>query len=100
MTCLCVFSDSTAAGWPALQINLLQQLVVAARRMGKSQLAARHLTFLLETLWNHLSAADQRETAKKLQDLALECEGSPVSLNLESGVVIPPANLTNIPLAK
>lgn len=54
-------------GWPALQIQLLQELVVAARRMGHSALATRHMTFLLQTMWNHLSATDQKEFAIQLQ---------------------------------
>ncbi|VEN36655.1 unnamed protein product, partial [Callosobruchus maculatus] len=41
-------------GWPALQIQLLQELVLAARRTGHSALATRHMTFLLQTMWTHL----------------------------------------------
>ncbi|XP_026288363.2 protein brunelleschi isoform X1 [Frankliniella occidentalis] len=89
-----------AEGWPALQIHLLQQLVVAARRMGHSALATRHMTFLLQTMWHHLNPKEQRELTKQLQKLASECEGAPVPLVLDSRAVIPPANLTNIPLAK
>ncbi|PSN54921.1 hypothetical protein C0J52_01648 [Blattella germanica] len=84
-------------GWPALQIQLLQELVVAARRMGHSALATRHMTFLLQTMWDHLQPAEQRDLAMQLQVLAAQCEGAPVALVLNSGVVIPPANLTNLP---
>lgn len=84
-------------GWPALQIQLLQELVVAARRMGHSALATRHMTFLLQTMWDHLLPAEQRDLALQLQVLAAQCEGAPVPLVLNSGVVIPPANLTNLP---
>lgn len=55
------------AGWPCLQIDLLQQLVAAARRLGHSALATRHMTFLLQTMWKHLSANEQREMALQLQ---------------------------------
>lgn len=89
-----------AEGWPALQIHLLQQLVVAARRMGHSALATRHMTFLLQTMWHHLSSTEQRDLAKQLQKLASECEGAPVPLVLDTRAVIPPANLTNIPSAR
>ncbi|KDR24045.1 NIK- and IKBKB-binding protein-like protein [Zootermopsis nevadensis] len=91
------FPKDGLQGWPALQIQLLQELVVAARRMGHSALATRHMTFLLQTMWDHLLPAEQRDLALQLQVLAAQCEGAPVPLVLNSGVVIPPANLTNLP---
>ncbi|XP_069696670.1 protein brunelleschi isoform X2 [Periplaneta americana] len=91
------FPKDGLQGWPALQIQLLQELVVAARRMGHSALATRHMTFLLQTMWDHLLPAEQRDLAAQLQMLASQCEGAPVPLVLNSGVVIPPANLTNLP---
>lgn len=66
--------------------------------MGHSALATRHMTFLLQTMWHHLSPADQKELAIQLQSLSAQCEGAPVPLVLENGIVIPPANLTNIPV--
>ncbi|KAJ8983246.1 hypothetical protein NQ317_008856 [Molorchus minor] len=85
-------------GWPALQIQLLQELVVAAKRTGHSALATRHMTFLLQTMWPHLSPTEQKELAVQLQNLSAQCEGSPVPLVLDSGLVVPPANLTDIPI--
>ncbi|KAL0871281.1 hypothetical protein ABMA27_005032 [Loxostege sticticalis] len=84
-------------GWPALQIQLLQELVVAARRMGHPALATRHMTFLLQTMWPHLSRQEHRDLAIQLQALSAQCEGGPVPLVLETGEVIPPANLTHVP---
>lgn len=84
-------------GWPCLQIDLLQQLVGTARRLGQSGLATRHMTFLLQTQWKHLSAHEQKEMALQLQNLSSQCEGAPVPLVLENGTVIPPANLTDLP---
>lgn len=82
------------AGWKCLQIDLLQQLVAAARRIGAnhcpnilhrckleqefyqfffivfsghSALATRHMTFLLQTMWPHLSSNDQKELSLQLQ---------------------------------
>lgn len=55
------------AGWKCLQIDLLQQLVAAARRIGHSALATRHMTFLLQTMWSHLSAQEQKEFTFQLQ---------------------------------
>ncbi|XP_074037146.1 trafficking protein particle complex subunit brun [Leptinotarsa decemlineata] len=85
-------------GWPALQIQLIQELVVAARRTGNSALATRHMTFLLQTMWNYLSPTEQKELSIQLQSLSAQCEGSPVPLVLDSGLVVPPANLTDIPV--
>ncbi|CAG9112030.1 unnamed protein product [Plutella xylostella] len=59
-------------GWPALQIQLLQELVVAARRMGHGALATRHMTFLLHAMWPHLARAEQRDLAIQLQVFGLE----------------------------
>ncbi|EDW02773.1 protein brunelleschi [Drosophila grimshawi] len=86
-----------AAGWPALQIDLLQSLITAARRLGHSALATRHMTFLLQTQWGNMTATEQSEMAVQLQNLSAQCEGSPVPLVLENGTVIPPANLTDLP---
>ncbi|KAL3284966.1 hypothetical protein HHI36_019095 [Cryptolaemus montrouzieri] len=87
-------------GWPALQIQLLQELVVAAKRMGHSALATRHMTFLLQTMWKHLTQTEQKELCIQLQSLAAQCEGAPVALVLENGAIIPPANLINIPICQ
>jgi trafficking protein particle complex subunit 9 len=62
-------------GWPVLQIDLLQQLVAAARRLGQSALATRHMTFLLQTMWKHLTSNEQKEMALQLQNLSAQCEG-------------------------
>ncbi|KXJ79652.1 hypothetical protein RP20_CCG000124 [Aedes albopictus] len=85
-------------GWPVLQIDLLQQMVGTARRLGQSALATRHMTFLLQTMWKHLTPHEQKEMALQLQNLSAQCEGAPVPLVLENGTVIPPANLTDLPL--
>ncbi|ETN60672.1 NIK and IKK{beta} binding protein [Anopheles darlingi] len=84
-------------GWPVLQIDLLQQLVGTARRLGQSALATRHMTFLLQTMWKNLTPQEQKEMALQLQNLSAQCEGAPVPLVLENGIVIPPANLTDLP---
>lgn len=34
----------------------------------------------------------------KFQSLSAQCEGAPVPLVLDNGIVIPPANLINIPI--
>lgn len=92
--------DGSIIGWPALQVQLVQELVAAARRMGHMALATRHTTFLLQALWTSLSHIERKDIAQTLQSLAAQCEGAPVPLVLESGTVVPPANLTHIPMLK
>lgn len=84
-------------GWPTIQIKIINELIATANRMGNLALATRHMTFLLQTMFNHLTPAERRDVAVQLQSVAQQCEGAPVPLVLPSGVVIPPANLTNIP---
>nr|CAD7393996.1 unnamed protein product [Timema cristinae] len=91
------FRKGGPRGWPCLQVQLLQELVVAARRTGLSALATRHATFLLQALWSHLNPLERRDLAIQLQALAAQCEGAPVPLVLQSGAVIPPVNLTHLP---
>jgi len=63
-----------AAGWPALQIDLVQTLITAARRLGQSALATRHMTFLLQTQWDNMSPTEQSEMAVQLQVIKLNQE--------------------------
>lgn len=84
-------------GWPRLQRQVLQDLVVSAKRFGNPGLATRHMTFLLQTMWHHMTPSERQESAYQLQALTGQCEGSPVPLVLDSGLIIPPANLLNIP---
>ncbi|XP_011499919.1 PREDICTED: protein brunelleschi isoform X2 [Ceratosolen solmsi marchali] len=87
-------------GWPSIQIQLINELVAAANRMGHPALATRHLTFLLQTMYNYLTPTERKDAALQLQAVSQQSEGSPVPLVLDSGRVIPPANLTNIPRTK
>ncbi|XP_015605441.1 protein brunelleschi [Cephus cinctus] len=87
-------------GWPAIQIQVINELVAAANRMGNPALATRHMTFLLQTMFNHLTPQERKDITLQLQAVSQQCEGAPVPLVLDSGTVIPPANLTNIPKTK
>lgn len=57
----------TNSGWPCLQIELLQSLITAAKRLGHSTLAIRHMTFLLQTQWHNMLPTEQSEMATQLQ---------------------------------
>ncbi|CAD6203093.1 GSCOCG00009729001-RA-CDS [Cotesia congregata] len=93
-------TDNNRKGWPKIQIQILNELIIAANQMGNAALATRHMTFILQTLFNYLSPNDRKDIALQLQGVAQQCEGAPVPLVLESGIVIPPANLINIPTTK
>lgn len=58
---------NTKSGWPCLQIDVLQSLITAAKSLGKSTLATRHMTFLLQTQWHNMTPAEQSEMALQLQ---------------------------------
>lgn len=90
-----IVDDST--GWPKLQRQVLHDLVVAAKRLSNNGLATRHMTFLLQTMWYHMTPNERLDGALQLKNLADLCEGSPVPLILDNGFVIPPANLLNVP---
>ncbi|XP_073992373.1 trafficking protein particle complex subunit brun isoform X2 [Rhodnius prolixus] len=87
-------------GWGRLQKQVLQDIVGAAKRVGHSSLATRHMTLLLQVMWNELTPAERHECALQLQNIAAQCEGSPIPLVLDTGLVIPPANLIHIPTAE
>ncbi|XP_046397297.1 protein brunelleschi isoform X2 [Ischnura elegans] len=93
--------DGLHPGWPKLQIQVLRELVVAARSMGNGALATRHLTFLLQTMWHHMSTGEKKELCNQLRSLTTaHGDGSPVPLVLPTtGLVVPPANLTHLPQA-
>lgn len=67
-------------GWPVIQIQIINELVAAANRMGNPALATRHLTFLLQTMYNHLTSIERKDIALQLQNVSQQCEGAPVPL--------------------
>lgn len=48
--------------------------------MGNPALATRHLTFLLQTMYNHLTLTERKDIALQLQNVSQQCEGAPVPL--------------------
>lgn len=55
------------SGWPSIQIDFLQSLITAARNLGQSTLATRHMTFLLQTQWHNMKPKEQSEMAVQLK---------------------------------
>ncbi|XP_043267833.1 protein brunelleschi isoform X2 [Venturia canescens] len=93
-------SQDYRRGWPAIQIQVINELIAAANRMGNPALATRHMTFLLQIMYNYLSPTERKDIALQLQSASQQCEGAPIPLVLDSGIVVPPANLINIPTTK
>lgn len=58
------------------------------------------MTFLLHTLLTHLNATEQQKVCDQLELLTGKCEGAPVPLALDNGLIIPPVNLLNLPRVK
>ena len=77
---LSVAITETRRGWPAIQIQVINDLVAAANCMGNPALATRHMTFLLQTMYNYLSPTERKDIALQLQGVAQQCEGAPVPL--------------------
>ncbi|XP_015929032.1 trafficking protein particle complex subunit 9 [Parasteatoda tepidariorum] len=87
-------------GWPGIQIQMLLDIVGVAKQMDNQAVAVRHFTFLLDTLLNHLAPSEQQEICHQLEILTAKCEGAPVPLILDNGLVLPPVNLLSLPSVK
>lgn len=73
------FADGTK-GWPAIQVKVLNELITASNHMRNPALATRHMTFLLQTMYNYMSPTERKEIALQLQGVSQQCEGAPVPL--------------------
>ncbi|KAK7475910.1 hypothetical protein BaRGS_00032878 [Batillaria attramentaria] len=87
-------------GWPVIQHRVLHELVYSARRMGNPQLAVRHMTLLLHTMYPHLPPADQQEAVTGLESLTARCQGTPQPLSTDTSVILPPVHLTTLPTVR
>ena len=45
-------NTNAVVGWPALQIQLIQEMVGTARRMGNYEMAVLHMVHLLEGMFH------------------------------------------------
>lgn len=86
-------------GWPGIHLQLLQELITTSMRMNNEPLAMRHLSFLLHSLFDYLTASQRKDFSTRLLSLSSGCgEGSPVPLKLPNGSIIPSVNFTKFPL--
>ena len=61
--------ETKRCGWPALQIQLMQELVSTSRRMGHYNVAVVHLTHLMEEMFQFLSQIEMIDIVKQLNTL-------------------------------
>ncbi|CAH1247732.1 TRAPPC9 [Branchiostoma lanceolatum] len=87
-------------GWPAIQLRILHEMVYTARKMGNPALAVRHMSFLLHAMSDHLTQYERKELSKVLESYTAKVPGTPVPLALESGAILPPVPMTNLPTVK
>lgn len=93
-----VVTSRLSCGWAGIHIQLLQELITTARKMNANSIAMRHLTFLLQALVSHATPKQRKEFTGQLEQLSRICgEGAPVPLTLDSGLQIPPVNLSKFP---
>jgi hypothetical protein len=57
------------AGWIGIHVQLLQELATMSRRMGCETLTQRHVVFLLQCLFEHLTVPQRVELARQLISL-------------------------------
>jgi len=90
-------SVSPSHGWPALQVQLLQELVGTSRKMGAHSASTRHMTFLLEHMFNVLSPSERQDFSAQLSVLSSRAGSAPNPITLESGIILPAVPLYSIP---
>ncbi|XP_014668848.1 PREDICTED: trafficking protein particle complex subunit 9-like isoform X2 [Priapulus caudatus] len=89
-----------SVGWPVIQIRLLHELVVTAKRMGNTAIAIRHMQFLLHQMNQHLTDDERKEMAVMLESYTAKAEGGPIPLVLDSGIILPPVPFTRLPIVR
>lgn len=100
-------STTCSSGWPALQVQILQELIGTARRLGNVPLAVRHAALLIHLLLTQqhqgsphvLSASEQCDLSRQLELLCQRCDVvlHPGPLALDNGTIIPPVPWTLLP---
>nr|XP_054752929.1 trafficking protein particle complex subunit 9-like isoform X1 [Lytechinus pictus] len=87
-------------GWPMLQIKLLNEMILTARRMGDHRLAVRYLSFLLHAFHPKMSVNEKREVAAQLETLTSKTPGVPLPLSVDNGLIVPAVPFTSFPVVK
>lgn len=77
----------------------MQEMVGTARRMGNHGVATRHMTYLLEVMFEHLSEGEKADFSHQLNVLTSKHPGTDLPLTLDGlgGLILPPVPLYKIP---
>ena len=78
---------------------MLQEMVGTARRMGNHAVATRHMTYLLEVMFEHLAESEKADFSHQLNVLTSKHPGTDLPLTLDGlgGLILPPVPLYKIP---
>ena len=77
----------------------MQEMVGTARRMGNHAVATRHMTYLLEVMFDHLAESEKADFSHQLNVLTSRHPGTDLPLTLDGlgGLILPPVPLYKIP---
>lgn len=80
-------------------MQLLQEMVGTGRRMGNNAIATRHMTYLLEVMFDHISDTEKSDFSQQLSVLTSRHPGDdkPLTLDGIGGLILPPIPLYKIP---
>jgi len=60
-------------------------------------LCYRHLSFLLHSMFDNLTATEQTDLAGVLRSYTSKCSGTALSIALDNGTILPPVPFTRFP---
>ena len=81
------------------QVQLLQEMVGTARRMGNHAVATRHMTYLIEVMFDHLTDTEKTDFSQQLSVLTSRHPGTDLPLTLDGvgGLILPPVPIYKVP---
>ena len=83
------------SGWSTLQIQILQELVGTARRMGDPVAAARHMAFVIQNLDADLTPTEKAELCQQLNVLTAKVRRvSDGEMDIDSDLICHPLSTT------
>jgi hypothetical protein len=88
------------SGWATLQIQILQELVGTARRMGDPVAAARHMAFIIQNLDRELGPTEKADLCQQLNVLTAKFPGNAILHTVHDGIILPAVNLYTVPVVE
>ena len=87
-------------GWATLQIQILQELVGTARRMGDPVAATRHMAFIIQNLDRELGPSEKADLCQQLNVLMAKAPGTSILHTVHDGIILPAVNLYTVPVVE